>query len=124
MCHSEKLTLTCVCCPVGCELEVERTSVAQATYLSGAACATGKRSRPAEANSPQRVVTPTVIVTGVAPPLPVKTAGPVPRELVGDVTAAAKRAAEQMSASVRRGDVVVRDVCGTGVDVVATADTR
>ena len=60
----------------------------------------------------------------MATPLPVKTAGPVPRELAGDVTAAAKRAAEQMSASVRRGDVVVRDVCGTGVDVVATADTR
>ncbi|WP_333789713.1 DUF1667 domain-containing protein, partial [Parolsenella catena] len=37
---------------------------------------------------------------------------------------AAKRAAEHMPASVRRGDVVVRDVCGTGVDVVATADTR
>lgn len=124
MCHSEKLTLTCVCCPVGCELEVERTSVAQATYLSGAGCARGKRYGPAEAISPQRVVTTTVFVPGVATPLPVKTAGPVPRELVGDVTAAAKRAAEHMSASVRRGDVVVRDVCGTGVDVVATADTR
>ena len=95
-----------------------------ATYLSGAGCARGKRYGPAEAISPQRVVTTTVFVPGVATPLPVKTAAPVPRELVGDVTAAAKRAAEHMSTSVLRGDVVVRDVCGTGVDVVATADTR
>ncbi|WP_333789702.1 DUF1667 domain-containing protein, partial [Parolsenella catena] len=83
MCHSEKLTLTCVCCPVGCELEVERTSASQATYLSGAGCARGKRYGPAEAISPQRVVTTTVFVPGVATPLPVKTAGPVPRELAG-----------------------------------------
>ncbi len=120
--YPERLTLTCVCCPMGCTLEVEKASDSQATYLSGAGCARGKKYGPVEALHPRRVVTTTVFVADVPTPLSVKTSEPVPREVMGAVVAAAKEAAPRVTAPVRSGDVIVRDVCGTGVDVVATGE--
>jgi len=120
--YPERLTLACVCCPMGCTLEVEKASDSQATYLSGAGCARGKKYGPVEALHPRRVVTTTVFVAGVPTPLSVKTSEPVPRELMGEVVAAAKEAAPRVTAPVRPGDVIVSDVCGTGVDVIATGE--
>ena len=60
MSYPERLELTCVCCPMGCSLVVERTSADEATYVSGAGCARGKKYAPAEATRPERVVTTTV----------------------------------------------------------------
>lgn len=120
MSFPERLELTCVCCPVGCSLVVERTSADEATYVSGAGCARGKKYAPVEATRPERIVTTTVCVPGVAEPLSVRTVAPVPRELMAEVVAAAKGAAASMRAPVAIGDVVLADACGTGVDVIAT----
>lgn len=120
MSYPERLELTCVCCPMGCSLVVERTSADEATYVSGAGCARGKKYAPAEATRPERVVTTTVCVPGAAEPLSVRTAAPVPRELMAEVVAAAKGAAASMRAPVAIGDVVLANACGTGVDVIAT----
>ena len=120
MSYPERLELTCVCCPMGCSLVVERTSADEATYVSGAGCARGKKYAPAEATRPERVVTTTVCVPGAAEPLSVRTVAPVPRELMAEVVAAAKGAAAGMLAPVKIGDVVLADACGTGVDVIAT----
>lgn len=120
MSYPERLELTCVCCPMGCSLVVERTSADEATYVSGAGCARGKKYAPAEATRPERVVTTTVCVPGAAEPLSVRTVAPVPRELMAEVVAAAKGAAAGMCAPVAIGDVVLADACGTGVDVIAT----
>ena len=120
MSYPERLELTCVCCPMGCSLVVERTSADEATYVSGAGCARGKKYSPAEATRPERVVTTTVCVPGAAEPLSVRTVAPVPRELMAEVVAAAKGAAASMRAPVAIGDVVLANACGTGVDVIAT----
>lgn len=120
MSYPERLELTCVCCPVGCSLVVERTSADKATYVSGAGCARGKKYAPAEATRPERVVTTTVCVPGAAEPLSVRTVAPVPRELMAEIVAAAKGAAAGLRAPVEIGDVVLADACGTGVDVIAT----
>ena len=120
MSYPERLELTCVCCPMGCSLVVERTSADEATYVSGAGCARGKKYAPAEATRPERVVTTTVCVPGAAEPLSVRAVAPVPRELMAEVVAAAKGAAASMRAPVKIGDVVLADACGTGVDVIAT----
>lgn len=120
MFYPERLELTCVCCPMGCSLVVERTSADEASYVSGAGCARGKKYAPAEATRPERVVTTTVCVPGAAEPLSVRTVAPVPRELMAEVIAAAKGAAAGMRAPVKIGDVVLADARGTGVDVIAT----
>ena len=64
-------------------------------------------------------VTGTVRVSGGAlPVVSVRTAGEVPKERVLDVARALCRV--QLTAPVAAGDVVIPNVLGTGVDVVAT----
>ena len=120
MAYPEKLELTCVCCPMGCTLEVEKTSENEATYLDGAGCARGKKYAPAEAIHPERVVTTTVCVPHAAEPLSVRTNVPVPRERMAEVVAAAKQAAIGFALPIAIGDVVVANICGTGADLLAT----
>ena len=120
MAMPELLELTCVCCPVGCTLSVERTSAGEARYVSGAGCARGKRYAPAEAQHPERVVTTTINIAGVAEPVSVRTSAPVPRELMTEVVHAAKAAATDLSAPIALGDVLVANICDTGADLIAT----
>ena len=120
MAYPEKLELTCVCCPMGCTLEVEKTSETEAAYLDGAGCARGKKYAPAEAIHPERVVTTTVCVPRAAEPLSVRTNAPVPRERMAEVVAAAKQAATGFALPIAIGDVVVANICGTGADLLAT----
>ena len=61
----------------------------------------------------------TVRVTGgLLPVVSVRTRGDVPKERVLDVARALCRV--QLTAPVQAGDVVIPNVLGTGVDVVAT----
>ena len=55
---------------------------------------------------------------GALPVVSVRTAGEVPKERVLDVARALCRV--HLTAPVQAGDVVIPDVLGTGVDVVAT----
>lgn len=116
----EKFDVTCICCPTGCAITVERTSQTEAVYISGAGCARGKAYAPAEVLHPERVVTTTVCVSGVSEPLSVRTSAPVPRERVQEVVRAIKRVGAELILPIAIGDVVLADVCGTGADVVAT----
>ena len=84
-------------------------------WLSPGGEAYGKR----ELTHPTRVITSTVRCTGGAyPRCPVKTSGPVPKERIFDVAAALDGIT--VEAPVRLGQVVVKDVCGTGADFVST----
>ena len=99
---TEITTFTCICCPLGCQLEAafdERGGVAE---VSGNTCGRGAEYAKREATAP----------------VSVKTASPVPKARVADVLAACLSA--HLAAPVAAGDVVVADACGTGVDVVAT----
>ena len=68
---------------------------------------------------PERTVTGTVrVLGGPLPVVPVRTQGEVPKEKVLEVARALHHAA--VPAPVQAGQVVLADVCGTGVAVVAT----
>ena len=72
-----------------------------------------------ECTHPARTVTGTVRVTGgLLPVVSVRTRGDVPKERVLDVARALCRV--HLTAPVHAGDVVIPNVLGTGVDVVAT----
>lgn len=115
---TEITTFTCICCPLGCQLEAafdERGGVAE---VSGNTCERGAEYAKREATAPERMVTAVLPVEGCLEPVSVKTASPVPKARVADVLAACLSA--HLAAPVAAGDVVVADACGTGVDVVAT----
>jgi CxxC motif-containing protein len=114
----ERVSYLCIGCPLGCRLEVEVRD-RDIVEVRGSSCKKGVAFGRSEHTHPERVATTTVAVTGAAwPRLPVKTLAPVPKALVRDVCAALHEIV--VAAPVGVGDVVLADVCGTGVDVVAT----
>ncbi len=102
---------------MGCRLNVvlEKGKV---TSVDGAGCGRGAAYARQECVCPTRMVTSLVRVEGRRAPLSVKTARPVPKEKIFACLEALRQIC--VRPQVRSGDVVLKDVCGTGVDVVAT----
>lgn len=110
----------CIGCPLGCRLEVDAVE-GEVVEVRGHSCKRGKEFAVQEYTDPRRFVTTTVrILGGRWPRLPVKTADSVPKARVADVARALHELT--LEAPVAMGDVVLADVLGTGVDVVATRD--
>jgi len=111
-------SLTCIGCPLGCALEV--TVHDDGTMdVRGNTCPNGDSYARTELTAPKRVVTSTVRVAGgIAPLVPVKTAAGIPKEKIFACVRA--MGAVELTAPVAIGDVVIPDVLGTGVDVIAT----
>lgn len=111
--------LTCIRCPRGCRVRVGLGAGGSVLAVTGNACPRGDSYARAEVSAPVRTVTTTVPVEGGSQRrVAVKTAREVPRDAVLDVVRAL--AGAQAVAPVEIGDVIARDVAGTGVDVVAT----
>jgi CxxC motif-containing protein len=109
----------CIGCPLGCRLEVEADEAGQLVEVRGFSCKRGKEYAAQEHTAPQRIVTTTVQVTGgQCPRLPVKTRTPVPKALTLAVCQTLRTVV--VAAPVALGDIILPDVLGTGVDVVAT----
>lgn len=109
---------TCICCPLGCRVEVTLDESGQVADVSGYTCKRGAEYAAQEAVAPERMVTAVLCVSGCLEPVSVKTQRPVPKAAMRDVLAAI--AALDLSAPVEAGEVLIEDVCGTGVPVVAT----
>ena len=102
--------LTCIGCPMGCQLRATLED-GVVTAVTGNTCPRG--------GTEQDGVTGTVrVLGGPLPVVPVRTQGEVPKEKVLEVARALHHAA--VPAPVQAGQVVLADVCGTGVAVVAT----
>ena len=113
------MKMICINCPKGCELDVERTADGTIT-VTGHTCPRGEAYGRAELENPTRMVTGLVRVAGMRKPLPVKTKNPVAKGKISDVLFAMHQATVQLP--VKIGDVIVADVAGTGIDLVATAN--
>lgn len=116
----EQRNLICIGCPMGCPVTVtlEHGAVIK---VEGNTCKRGDVYARKEVTHPTRIVTSTVRVTGgSAPVVSVKTAGDIPKEMIFPAMEALKGVV--LSAPVTIGDVALRNVCGTGVDVVVTKD--
>lgn len=115
----EKRELTCIVCPVGCRITVEVDG--EEIRVSGNQCKRGEAYCRQEVSCPVRTVTSLVAVRGGEHPLcPVKTAQAVPKAKIPEVIAILRSLHAQ--APVAMGDVLMHDIAGTGVDLVATAD--
>lgn len=111
------MEITCINCPVGCRMQVtvENGTV---TSVTGNSCARGLAYAKQECVAPQRMVTAVVTVENRDMPVSVKTRTPIPKSRIFDCMK--QLAALRLTAPVHMGDVVCPDVCGTGVDVIAT----
>ena len=111
----------CIGCPLGCRLELDEDEHGDVVEVRGSSCRRGDRYAVQEHTEPRRSLTTTVGIDGAYwPRLPVKTNGTIPKQAMLEACRALREVVVQ--APVRLGDVVVADLLGTGVDVVATRD--
>ena len=113
----EERVITCINCPMGCRVTAKLEN-GQVVSVSGNSCKRGETYARQECVEPRRMVTAVVPVAGSACPLSVKTADPIPKAQIAEIMRALSKV--QLRAPIRAGDVVVPDICGTGVDVIAT----
>ena len=109
--------MICICCPMGCRMTVEKT--ADGYSVTGNTCPRGKVYAIDEMTAPKRMVTSSVPVdNGNYKTVSVKTSVSVPKELIFE--ALKTLGGVRLDAPVKIGDVVVKNVLGTGADFVAT----
>jgi CxxC motif-containing protein len=110
--------LTCVLCPVGCELEVG-TKADGGIEVQGNQCDKGVPFAVEEVLHPQRNLATSVPIRGTAARMvSVRLSAAVPRDMIFPILA--EIAKLRPEAPVRRGQVLIADVLGAGVDVIAT----
>lgn len=110
--------LICIVCPKGCHLRVDEEN---GYAVTGNDCPRGAAYGAKELQNPTRVLTSTVAIAGgLHRRLPVKTDRDIPKGLL---FAAMEEIAKLRAVSpVRRGDVLIENLLGTGANLIATKD--
>ena len=112
--------LICIGCPNGCLVTVDKNPDGSLS-ITGNTCKKGEEYARNEVTAPKRTVTSIVRVSGGKNPVvSVKTKEEIPKEKIAACMEEISRTA--LKAPVSLGQVVIADVAGTGVDIVATAD--
>ena len=106
-----KRTLTCIVCPLGCQLEVELDGKTVVS-VSGNTCPRGKKYAETECVSPMRTVTSTVRCEDGSL-VSVKTDRPISKENVADCMKIINSATALLPISI--GDVIIENVFGCNV---------
>ena len=114
-------TITCIVCPVGCKLLV--CEEGGGLDITGNKCNRGIGYAEEEVRNPVRTLTSTVLVKESDWRLvSVRTAAPIPKGSIFRVMDEIRGAC--ISAPVSRGQVIVENAAGTGVDVIATKTVK
>ena len=114
----EQKNLTCICCPLGCQITVEEEN-GELISVTGNTCKCGEDYAQKEVIAPTRIVTSTVkVIRGNSPTVPVKTKSDIPKSKIFECIWTLKEA--EVQAPIKIGDIILSNVADTGVDVVAT----
>lgn len=113
----------CTTCPSECALtidtSIDENGVEHVLSVQGNRCARGRKFAEQEIIRPMRILATTIVVRECDEKLlPVRTARPIPRDLHLRAMRDIRHAS--ITAPVRMGDVVMSDLLGTGVDLVAS----
>lgn len=116
----ETKNFICINCPLGCPLTVTLDG-GKVVSVAGNTCKRGEAYAVKEVTAPARTVTSTVrVVGGERPVVAVRTKTDIPKDKIFDCMKVINTV--EVPAPVRIGDVLIGNICGTGVDVVATAN--
>ncbi|MCR5399172.1 MAG: DUF1667 domain-containing protein [Lachnospiraceae bacterium] len=114
-----KKVFTCIVCPRGCEVTATLDKGGDILSIEGNFCPRGETYVRNELTHPMRQLTTTVKIDGgIYSRLPVILSGEIPKERMMDVMEAVSDV--KVTSPIKRGDVIVADVCGLNVDVIAS----
>ena len=115
-----KKEIICTVCPRGCHIIVDGEDKV-IKGVEGYACKRGLTYATDEFISPVRILTTLVKIVGRENELlPVRSNRPLPKAKMFDCMEVIKSA--QVTVPIKRYDIVVENICDTGVDIVATKD--
>ena len=115
---TENKQITCIVCPIGCKIMVS-VKGEKVEVFSGNKCKKGVDYAIYEALDPRRVLTSSILVEGGEWPLvSVKSSKPVPKNEIFDVLKEIKKV--KINAPVKIGKIIIKDVAGTDIDIIAT----
>lgn len=115
----ETRQLTCIICPVGCQLTVEMEAD-EVVSVSGNLCKRGEKYARTECVNPVRTLTTTVRVEDGAP-LSVRSAEPLPKDAIFPAMAIINQITIAAGRPIQVGDVIVENIAATGVNIIATS---
>lgn len=120
------LQLNCTTCPSECLLTVKvvrdaNGAVVEVRSVTGNSCPRGDKFARQELTCPMRVLTTTVAVSGGDEALlPVRTAEAIPLALHAQAMDLIRGVV--VDAPIRMGDIVLEDILGTNIDLIASMD--
>lgn len=109
--------LICIVCPKGCHLEVDIES----EKVTGNTCKRGEVYGLNEVKNPTRIVTSTIRIKDGSV-VPVKTENPIPKNMIFDVMKEIN--SYEVILPVKVGDILIENVLGTGVNIIATKSIK
>ncbi len=110
--------MICICCPVGCRLEVKLAKDGEIT-VNGNRCPRGEVYGIEEITAPKRVVTAVVRTDSEKVRYaPVRTSAPLPKEKIGGLLRSLYRL--EVKAPITAGNIVITNFENTGVDIIFT----
>ena len=122
MIYMQTTKVTCVICPVGCEIEVDHeliNGVETVKEVRNNKCPRGLKYASAEVVNPERVLTSTVRINGGEfARIPVKSEKPVPKSSLFECMKQIRQIS--VTSPVKMGDVIIPNVAGTGINIIAT----
>ncbi|MBQ7916137.1 MAG: DUF1667 domain-containing protein [Firmicutes bacterium] len=108
--------IICTSCPMGCHVMVELDGE-QIVKITGNTCARGERYARAEVTDPKRTITTTVaLVDGGV--LPIKSDAPLSKKNIDQYLKQIHEIVAERPVLI--GDVLLADIDGNGVNIVAT----
>lgn len=115
----KKIEMTCIVCPISCNLEITLDDDDNIIEVTGHTCPRGDVYARKELTNPTRMLTSTVRIDGAMyDRLPVITSEDIPKGKMFDVMAEINKVTVQ--APVANEQVIIANVCDTGVDIVAS----
>jgi CxxC motif-containing protein len=115
-----KRELICIVCPMGCHCSIEEDPTAPKGYkFGGITCKRGEDYAIKEITEPTRMLTSTILIEGARlPRLPVRTSAAIPKERIYDCMALINGL--KVVHPVTMGQVLIKDLFGTGVNLIAS----
>ena len=117
-----KKEIICTVCPRGCHINVEGEGDT-VSLMEGYGCKRGEEYARNEFTHPVRILTTTMKISGRRNELlPVRSGKPLPKEKLFDCMKVIRAA--EVSLPVEPYQVLISDICHTGVDIVATKEEK
>ena len=111
--------IVCIVCPNGCRIQCKQSG--DGFHFSGQKCKRGESYAAAELTRPMRSLTTSVKTAfSDSPVVSVRTDGEVEKTKLSELAAALGKVI--VTDRLQIGDIVVKNICGTGVNVICTSD--